>query len=146
MAIKSYKQNNKNTQTQPDYMKLGLVLPDDISDRLADEILSVLQQTPFSRISIPVSTYRFYTDESVADNDNRVITVGYVKSYDADTRTFTVVIFNANRPLISSFENPALEVVFSEYGGKLGVITKLNVIPLDEGEYPEEGEEAPAEG
>ena len=52
----------------------------------------------------------------------------------------TVVIFNNNREIVSTFENPAVEVVFTEYGGRLGVITKLNVIPLDEEDYCEESE------
>ena len=42
----------------------------------------------------------------------------------------TIVIFNNNKGVIETFANPTLEIVFSEYNGKLGCITKLNVIDL----------------
>lgn len=139
---------NVNKKAQQTYLKCGIIVPEGTSDAVMDEIFDVLRKTPFNKVSIPVGTYRYLIDDTIADDDNRVITVGYIKRFDADNNVFDIAIFSNNKPLIEAFENPALELVFTEYNNKLGVITKFNVVSLldedvDESEvYPKEAEDA----
>ena len=129
--IKGYNQkNNKKILVKDNHLKLNFVLPEDISENAKNELLEVLKGTKFNRISIPVSTYRYYVDKNVNSDDNRVVTIGYIKNYNAEKGEFTVVVFNNNCEAICEFANPALEIVFSEYNGKLGCITKFNVIDM----------------
>jgi len=129
--IKGYNQKqNKRYNPRDNQFKVGFALPDDVSQSVADEITEILSTTKFNKISFPVSTYRYYINSDVNESDTRVITIGYIKSYDAETGKFTIVIFNNNKGVIETFANPTLEIVFSEYNGKLGCITKLNVIDL----------------
>lgn len=131
MAIKGYNQKPvKKVQPKDNHLKVSYVLPEDTSESVVAELLDVLKTTKFNRISFPVSTYRYYLNSDVAPDDNRVITIGYVKNFNAEKGEFTVVIFNNNKAAIEVFTNPVLEVVFSEYNGKLGCITKLNIIDM----------------
>ena len=148
--IKGYNQKPaKKNYPKDNHMKLSFVLPEDASENAVNELLDVLKTTKFNRISFPVSTYRYYLDENIGNDDNRVVTIGYIKNFDAETGLFTIVIFNNNKPAIEVFKNPTLEVVFSEYNGKLGCITKFNVIdmPTEEVPVPEDvvAEEAPVQ-
>ena len=54
---------------------------------------------------------------------------------------FTVIIFNANAETISKFEQPLLEVIYSEHDGKLGVITRLNIVPTESASSEDEEKE-----
>lgn len=102
------------------------------SESIKNEILAVLKSTKFNKISFCLSSPRRYFDESVAADDTRIITVGYIKKYDPKNEEFTLVIFNNLREVVETFENPVVEVIFTEVNGKLGTITKLNIIPGDE--------------
>ena len=125
------KTNKKQQQT---YFKVGVAIPEGTSDKVVDEILDVLARTPFNNVSVPVSTYRYLIEDNIADDDNRVITVGYIKSFDYENQQFNIVIFGNHKQIIEEFPNPALELVFTEYNNKLGVITKFNVVPLEDDE------------
>ena len=139
MAIKGYNQKyNKRNQKQNNHYKIGYVLPEDVSKGTLEEVLEILSTTKFNKISFPVSTYRYYMDGNTDMNDTRVITVGYIKNFDAEKGVFTIVLFNNNRLSIDEFTNPTLEVVFSEYNGSLGCITKFNIIDLPEDDEEED--------
>ena len=130
MSIKSYhttQKNNRREQRPGSQLKLKVILPSDITESLSEEIFDVLVNTRFNKISIPVNTYRHYTDPNTPD-DNKVITVGFIKSYDAEEKTFNIVIFNNNIEAVGKIANPAAEIVYSEYHGKLGTITKINIV------------------
>jgi len=144
MARNFQNQRTRKQQPKQNFMKLGIALPYEISESLSDEIMEVLKSIPFNKVSIPVSTYRYLVEDDIAADDNRVITTGYIKGFDVDTETFTVVLFSNNREKIEKFTNPMLEIVFSEYNGKLGVITKFNIVPIEDAEE-EETTEAPVE-
>ena len=129
MAIKGYNQKyNKRNQKQNNHYKIGYVLPEDVSKGTLEEVLEILSTTKFNKISFPVSTYRYYMDGNTDMNDTRVITVGYIKNFN-------------NRLSIDEFTNPTLEVVFSEYNGSLGCITKFNIIDLPEDDEEEDTSE-----
>lgn len=122
--------------------EVGFYLPPEASEELRQEILEVFASTPFDKISFPITTYKSYINKEVPASDNRVISVGYVKSFDAESGVFTVVIFNKNAEIVSKFEEPLIEVIYSERDGKLNVITKLNIVPTEvsdvENSEPEE--------
>ena len=74
-------------------------------------------------------------------DDNRVITIGYIKSYDAETNMFQVVIFNNAKETISKFKNPHIEVGYSSYKDKLNVITKFIIAPGEDDDATADEEE-----
>ena len=121
---------NVNKKVQQSYLKVGFVVPEGTTDEVMEDIFEVLKKTPFNKISVPVGTYRYLIDDSIAEDDNRVITVGYIKRYDPEIRVFDIAIFNANKQTIEAFDNKALELVFTEYNNKLGTITKFNIVSL----------------
>ena len=57
---------------------------------------------------------------------------GYIKKFDAENLEFTVMVFPKCKEVVDAFKNPAIEVVWTEFNDKLGVITKLNIIPDEE--------------
>jgi len=122
--------NSKKQPVKPQNLKLALALPEGTSESVVNEILDVLANMRFDKISVPVGTYRALLDPSVAADDTRVLTVGYIKSYDPEKEEFSVVIYSANRDAIYAFKDPGLEIVFNQYNDSLGIITKFNVIPL----------------
>ena len=125
-------------KNQQNYIRCGIVVPEGTSDAVMEEIFNVLRSTQFNKISIPVGTYRYLIDDSIADDDNRVITVGYIKRYDPESNMFDIAIFSNNKQTIEEFENPALELVFKEYNNKLGVITKFNTVSLPDADAEED--------
>ena len=122
--------NVKKQSTKPQNLKLTLALPDGTSENVINDILEVLSQERFDKISHPVGTYRYLLDNTIPKDDTRIITVGYIKSYDPEKEEFTVVIYGQNRDLIYGFKDPGLEIVFNTFEDALSVITKFNVIPL----------------
>ena len=104
-----------------------LALPADISDELKEEILQVLKATRFSKISIPLSTYRYLVDSSVKADEKpiRVTTVGYIRKFNSETNVFTVVLFNNSTYKV-------IELGCSEFKDKLGTITKFVIAPGDD--------------
>ena len=128
------------------HFKFKLVLPVDTPDSVYNEILDVLTSTMFGKISFPVSTYRYYLDESVGADDARVITTGYVKDFNPDTNEFSIVVFPNNRETIAAFKEPGIEVVFTTYPDEnsLGTITKFNIVDLADDEEESSTTEEPA--
>lgn len=122
--------NVKKQSAKPQNLKLTLALPDGTSENVINDILEVLSQERFDKISHPVGTYRYLLDNTIPKDDTRIITVGYIKSYDPEKEEFTVVIYGQNRDLIYGFKDPGLEIVFNTFEDALSVITKFNVIPL----------------
>ena len=133
MAIKSFSQKyTKKQQRQNNHLKIKYLLPEDISENTRNEVIEVLRTTKFNKISIPVSTYRHYTDTNIDKNDNRVVTVGYIKNFDIENDEFVVMIFTNSRAFISKFSNPILEIQISETNDTLRCITKFNIMDYDE--------------
>ena len=128
--------NNKNAKaaTKPtnNYITAKLVFCKEVSDAVFDEIVDVLKKTKFNKISFPLSSYRNLFDNTVAADDTKMLTVGYIKKFDAENLEFTVMVFPKCKEVVDAFKNPAIEVVWTEFNDKLGVITKLNIIPDEE--------------
>lgn len=130
------KRNNDNVIEAP------FVLSDDIPAALADEIMDVVRSTRFHRVSIALNSYRRNHSMAASSDDNRVITIGYIKSYNAETNTFQVVVFNNAKETVEKFKNPHIEVAYSSYKEKLNVITKFIIAPEeDKEEDTADGEE-----
>lgn len=128
--------NNKNakatTKHTNNYITAKLVLCKNASDSVFDEIVDVLKKTKFNKISFPLSSYRNLFDDTVAADDTRMLTVGYIKKFDAENLEFTVMVFPKCKEVVDTFKSPAIEVVWTESNDKLGVIIKLNIIPDEE--------------
>lgn len=112
-------------------IELGFYVSPDTPETIVDEIEEAFSITPFDKISFPITTYKSYLDKRIPEDDNRVSAVGYVKDYDIEKGLFTVVIFNSIAEIITKFEQPVLEVIFSSRDDKLGVITRLNIVPTE---------------
>lgn len=102
-----------------------LCLSSDITDELREEIMKVIKATRFNKISIPLGAYRYLIDKKADATDTRVVTVGYIKKYDDEHDTFSVVVFGNSKEIINSLNNLCIKVIYTEYDGKLGVITKI---------------------
>jgi hypothetical protein len=125
---------NKNAKAKApsNYITAKLAFYKDLPDEVYNEIIDVLKKTKFNKISFPLNTYRYLIDETVDDIDTRMATVGYIKRFDADKLEFTVAVYPKSHDAVAAFENPVVEVVWTEFKGKLGVITKLNIVPDEE--------------
>lgn len=119
--------NNTKREKPNNLLKVPVCLPLDINADLRAEIISVLESTQFNKISFPIGTYRGLV-EADAQNPDRILTIGYIRSYDKETETFTVVVFNGAIESVFKIAEPALEVLYAERDNKLTVITKMNVI------------------
>lgn len=120
----------KNHKVNPNEIKVPLYLPADLNENTANEILKVLAETKFNKISIPVGTYRCLIDYNVDESDNRVCTIGYIRNYNIKNNEFTVVIFSKFMDFVKSMKESAIELTFTNYKDKLGTITKFNIIPV----------------
>jgi len=141
---------NKPKAVNPKMIKASLYIAQDFGDNIRNEILDVLASTPFSKISFPIGTYRYHIQDNIADDDNRIITVGYIKSYDPETCEFTIIMFNdeVKDKLKAAGDLLCVEVLCTTYAtDKLGKITRLNVVPMynEYSEEDDECEEEPAE-
>ena len=106
-------------------------------------ILEVLENTRFAQISFPISAYKYQIDSNTDPDDNRTITAGYIRKYDAETKKFTVVIFNKLSEIIMAFKEPTMDVSFTQYKGSFGTITRLVV--ADAYEEAEEDDSEPSD-
>lgn len=129
-------------ESNPNEVKTKLLISSDFNEGVKEEILDVLANTKFNKISVPLGTYR-YLVENVAEGDNRIVTVGYIKKYNADKQEFTVILFNNMCSKIKEMGDLAIELLCTMFAGRLGTITKFNIIPVEEGDEKENIDNAP---
>ena len=140
---KNYKNVGRKQPTKFVLKNIGIVFDDDTySLDILDEIIEVLKDTPFNRITIPLNAYRYAlgNDDINGKPDTRTITVGYIKSFNEETCTFNVVIFNPFKNAIKAFDDYGIEASFGTYEGKLTKINKLNIVSIvaEDGVEPDE--------
>ena len=104
------------------------------SNNVKDEIIEVFKNTQFNKISIPVASFKNIVNPEDTD-DNKNLTVGFVKSFNPETNKFKVVIFNKFKEAINNLEDSAIEITYTEKTDKsgnvsLGTIIKLNIIAI----------------
>ena len=97
---------------------------------ILEEVYETLAITPFDKISVPVSTYKSYIDDSIDPNDNKTITVGYIRSYDDRDEVFNIVLFDKYKELANNelHIEPFYNTIYEDGITKLGTIIKLNII------------------
>lgn len=100
-------------------------------DALVNEIYDVFKSTKFNKISFPVTSYRRYYTKNDSD-ENKIITVGYVKKYNFKTGKFIVNLFSNVTETIKSLNKPALVPVYTTYDNKLGTIIRLTIVDIAE--------------
>lgn len=122
------KKFNKTPKVNPNEIKARLGISSPITEDIYAEIIDILTDTKFNKVSIPLGVYKSLIDNNVDADDTRITTVGYIKNYDADNHIFTVVIFKGLVDTIKKFENPCIDILFTETRkGTLGTITKFTI-------------------
>ena len=114
----------KNENKAPIVVELNL---DGVSDSLKSEITELFTKTRFNKISVPLYSYRrLFDDEAKTESNNdKTTVVGFIKKFDSKSNKFTLAIYNGLRDRVDTFKNPVVKVVFTEYDGTLGTVTKI---------------------
>lgn len=138
--IRSTANRYNKPEPNPNEIRTKLLISSDFKEEVKEEILDVLAETKFNKISIPLGTYRYLVENDVAEDDNRIVTVGYIKKYNPSNQEFTVILFNNMRDIIKDMGNLTIELLCTMFGGHLGTITKFNIIPVEEDIQDEDSE------
>lgn len=110
-------------------LKVPFKTPSGVSNDICNEIMDVIETTKFDKISIPLSSYRRYYDSRIDEKDTKIFVIGYIRKFNKEDNTFTVVIFNNNTKTVTEFANPEITVGFTQFKDKLGAITKFIIAP-----------------
>ena len=114
----------------PNEFKIPVFLSKDVDKNIHDEIIDVLSNTKFNKISIPVYAYRDLIDDNT-ENVNKLFNIGYIRKYDAKAKTFTVIIFNKFVDTIKSINEVMIHPVhIDDHKGHLRTITKFTILPV----------------
>lgn len=100
---------------------------EDVSDEVANEVIKTIDSMPFNKFSIPLNAYR--DDIFGEEGNHKCITVGFIKSYNADASTFTAIIFNAFKEAVDKMDK-GIEINFGTYKGHLTRINRLALIDV----------------
>lgn len=95
-----------------------------------DQLLEILTSVPFSKISIPVYTFK----SLVFANDSKgTMVVGFIKSFDIEKEVFEVVIYGNYVECVSKFENVVINprVFINEETGDVKNIIALDIVPVE---------------
>ena len=135
------RRNNQPQKPQKTIIEAALYVDNSISDEVYDQICDLFASAPFQQLSYPLSTPRYLVDDGVEDK-TKLITVGYIQSYNAENSKFTVVIFNSSTEAITKYSDLVIApTVIVRKDGTLGTVTKLNIIPMPEDDSEDEDEE-----
>ena len=126
--------NKKKTNNNKRYNTFDIKFFKETSNNVKDEIIEVFKNTQFNKISIPVASFKNIVNPEDTD-DNKNLTVGFVKSFNPETNKFKVLIFNKFKEAINNLEDSAIEITYTEKTDKsgnvsLGTIIKLNIIAI----------------
>ena len=90
---------------------------------VVNEILDVLNNIPFDRFSIPLNANReFIFNEP---GNTKSITVGFIKSFDFESATFNIVIFDTFKDVVGGVNKCNVDVNFGIWNGHLSKINRL---------------------
>jgi hypothetical protein len=110
-----------------------LINPDEYE--LDGDILEVVENVPFNKISIPLQCNRSIIEEG--GDPNRYMTVGNILSYNPKNRKFKVIIHKRYNDIIEQKLSECADgelvamVQCSEYNGRFNCITKICVDLVD---------------
>lgn len=126
------KKVTKQSKVKANEIKASLCVPEYPNENIGDEIICVLEDTKFNKISIPINTYRYIVDGRNEIDDVRLCTVGYIRDYNANNKEFTVVIFDRFVGLINKpdTENIIKLAFTTNKDGSLRTITKFIITSL----------------
>ena len=127
--------NKKKTNNNKRYNIFDIVFYKETPDNIKNEIIDVLKNTPFNKISIPVASYKNIVNPEDADNTKN-LTVGFIKSFNEEDYKFKVVVFNKFKEAINKLEDSVIEITYTERTDKsgnvsLGTIIKFNIISIE---------------
>ena len=125
------KKNFKQNKVDNIEIKAPLVFLEEVyGDKISNEIINVLKEVKFDKISIPVGTYKNLFDPNLDENDTRVFTVGYIRGYDPEELEFTVVVYGKFAEDIKSLGTVGMDLKISSYKDYLGSINKFILVPI----------------
>lgn len=125
------KKFTKKPRVNPNELKASLSINKTINEDMYNEILDVLSNTRFDKISIPVGILKSFIDPNVDADDSRIVTIGYIRNYNAETKEFKLIIFNAFLDQIKNLAGDfSVDALFTETrDNTLGTITKFTIYP-----------------
>lgn len=145
MAIMTLSPKKIKKNNEPLTMTLDARISTEVSEKACEEILKTLEATPFAQLSYPVNAYRRQIEANVAEDDDRVVTVGYVSGYNPETREFSVVVFKNSRSVIETLVNPVMEIAPDIHDGTFIRVVKFNIYAEGEDGDEDEGLDNPPE-
>lgn len=101
----------------------------DIKEEIIKDMIDTLATIPFSKISIPLNAKR---SDILNDGDRRSITIGFIRNYNPETKTFSVFILDKYKEAVSKFNIPMIEVDFGVYNDTFTKINKISLINVYE--------------
>jgi hypothetical protein len=124
------KKSTVNKKKSSNVMTMKINFSDDTPDIIKDGIEDILLKTPFTSISIPISTYKNNIDPNET-NDKLISTIGYIidcKKVDNDIQ-MSFIVYNNVKEAIEKFANPSIELVYNtKPDGSLKTIIKILVV------------------
>lgn len=112
--IRSFRdRDRKVARKQRGVLTLKAVYSNDISEKVHEKILDVITKIPFDGYTVPVTAFR----ELIFRNDRdpqKIVTAGYVRSFNPATEEFEVFIVNRFIESIERIKNLAIDVVYDD--------------------------------
>lgn len=111
---------------------LPIIFMEQPTEACEKEIFDTLRETPFAKISVPVTMPQVYLFENAPNNQFSVSNVGWVRRFnDNNNKTMQVNIFPNVRPVYDAMKNPAIEIRFkTKDDGTFITITKVTIVDL----------------
>lgn len=91
-------------------------------------LLDILAEFDFSKISIPVYTYKGL---AFGENKKGTFIVGYIRQFNIEDESLHVIIYNYNAEIIKSFEDIVVypRMIIDEKTGEVKTILALDIAP-----------------
>ena len=127
----SFNNHKKNTRPRNVTMKIELIgRGTDKSGREFDRssLLTILSDFDFSKISIPAYTYR---NLIYGEDKKGTIAIGYIRQFNPEDETFSVLVYNASVEAVKSFEDVVVypRMIIDEETGEVKTILSLDIGP-----------------
>ena len=137
-AFNTANPNNYKRRAPKKYNNLIMFVPflnDANKFSIDEEILKIVESTPFGKIQIPLYCSRAITEEG--GSETRYVTIGNILTYNKDSKQFKIIINKKFKDIImdklNSCEDGEIVAVpqYTTYNGKLSTINKICIEIID---------------
>ena len=134
--IRSYSTQRNRNRLENLVINLKVVLPDNISTSVKEEIYALMIKTDFAKLPINITCTRRnlgFREYNIHEKykEGFMIPIGFVRSFDFEKKEMTVMVFGNLAKSVREMNNPSIEVVFAESEDHhLVNITRFNLINL----------------